>query len=82
MPPSCVTSSHASASPRRRRTKGLRTSAPRTRCRCGPARARQADGAAVLDELYKRDRLPDLDKALGLAAGKLVDATQHLIAGK
>ena len=37
---------------------------------------------AILDELYKRDRLPDLDKALGLAAGKLVDATQHLVSGK
>ncbi len=36
----------------------------------------------VMDELYKRDRLPDLDKALGLGAGKVVDATQHLISGK
>lgn len=38
--------------------------------------------ASVLEELYKRDRLPDLDKALGLGAGKVVDATQHLLSAK
>ncbi len=30
--------------------------------------------AALLEEVYKRDRLPDLDKTLGIGSGKAIEA--------
>lgn len=35
--------------------------------------------AGIVEELYKRNRLPDLDKALGLAPGKTIDLAERFL---